>query len=101
MEEVFPRHTSLVPLSFPHFVLCLIGVEAEGLFKLDYRGRAGILSIVRWNLRPVIFGVEVFTLFGGFRLVFDSFSIFLGPSAERVQEPLFRFFLEFSREGSF
>ena len=25
---------------------------------LDYQGRAGIISIVRWNLRPVIFGVD-------------------------------------------
>ena len=41
----------------PSFVHCLIRVEAEGL--LDYEGRAGIISIVRWNLRPVIFGVEV------------------------------------------
>ena len=40
----------------PLFVHCLIRVEAEGL--LDYQGRAGIISIVRWNLRPVIFGVE-------------------------------------------
>ena len=40
----------------PLFVYCLIRVEAEGL--LDYQGRAGIISIVRWNLRPVIFGVE-------------------------------------------
>ena len=39
------------------FVHCLIRVEAEGL--LDYLGQAGIISIVRWNLRPVIFGVEV------------------------------------------
>ena len=28
----------------------------EGL--LDYKGRAGIISIVRWNLRPVIFGAD-------------------------------------------
>ena len=56
MEEV-PRRTSLVPREFPCFVLCLIGVETEGL--LDYQGRAGIISIVRWNLRPVIFGVEL------------------------------------------
>ena len=55
MEEV-PRRTSLVPLAFPCFVLCLIGVETEGL--LDYQGRAGIISIVRWNLRPVILGVD-------------------------------------------
>ena len=40
----------------PLFVHCLIRVETEGL--LDYQGRAGIISIVRWNLRPVIFGVE-------------------------------------------
>ena len=53
MEEV-PRRTSLVPLAFPCFVLCVVGVETEGL--LDY-GR-GIISIVRWKLRPVIFGVE-------------------------------------------
>ena len=44
--------TPFVPL----FVNCLIRVETEGL--LDYQGRAGIISIVRWNLRPVIFGVE-------------------------------------------
>ena len=40
----------------PLFAHCLIRMEAEGL--LDYKGRAGIISIVRWNLRPVIFGVE-------------------------------------------
>ena len=55
MEEV-PHRTSLVPLAFLCFVLCLIGVETEGI--LDYQGRAGIISIVRWNLRPVIFGVD-------------------------------------------
>ena len=55
MEEV-PRRTSPVPLAFPCFVLRLIGVETEGV--LDYQGRAGIMSIERWNLRPVIFGVE-------------------------------------------
>ena len=46
----------------PLFSLCLIGVETEGL--LDHQGRVGIISIVRWNLRPVIFGVESAT---GFR----------------------------------
>ena len=61
MEEV-PRRTSLAPFAFPCFVLCLIGVEAEGL--LDYQGRAGIMSIVRWNLRPVIFGVENWGVLG-------------------------------------
>ena len=33
-----------------------IGLEAEGL--LDFQGRRGIASVVRWNLRPVIFGVD-------------------------------------------
>ena len=42
----------------PLFVHCSIRVEAEGL--LDYQGRAGIISIVRWNLRPVIFSVDLF-----------------------------------------
>ena len=41
----------------PLFVHGLIRVEAEGL--LDYQGRAGVISIVLWNLRPVIFGVEI------------------------------------------
>ena len=51
-EEV-PRRTLLAPLASPCFVLCLIGVATEGL--LDFEGKAGITSIVRWNLRPVIF----------------------------------------------
>ena len=59
MEEV-PRRTSLVPLALPCFVLCLIGVETEEL--LDYQGRAGIMCIARWNLRPVIFGVDIFRI---------------------------------------
>ena len=41
---------------FPLFVLCLVRVETEGL--LDYQGKAGIMSIVQWNVRPVIVGVE-------------------------------------------
>ena len=40
----------------PLFRTLLIGVNTEGL--LAYQGRAGIISIVRWNLLPVIFGVE-------------------------------------------
>ena len=55
MEEV-PRRTSLAPLASSCFVLSSTGVETEGL--LDYQGRVGIMSVVRWNLRPVIFGVE-------------------------------------------
>ena len=44
MEEV-PSRTSLIPLVSRCFLLCLIGVGTEG----------GIISIVHWNLRPVIF----------------------------------------------
>ena len=40
----------------PLFSTSFNRVETEGL--LDYQGRAGIISTVRWNLRPVIFGVE-------------------------------------------
>ena len=40
----------------PLFCASLLRVETEGV--LDYQGRAGIISIVRWSLRPVIFGVE-------------------------------------------
>ena len=40
----------------PFFVLVLIGLEAKGL--LAFQGRRGIASVVRWNLRPVIFGVD-------------------------------------------
>ena len=34
-------------------------------------------------------------------VIFDSFSIFFSPGAERPREPLFRLFSEFSREGPF
>ena len=51
MEEVL-RRTSPAPLAS-----CLVGVETEGLL-VDYRERAGIISIVLWNLRPVILGVD-------------------------------------------
>ena len=39
-------------LASPYFLLCVLGLETEVL--LDYQGKAGIISIVRWNLRPVI-----------------------------------------------
>ena len=45
-SEPYLARTPCVPL----FVLCLIGVETEGV--LHYKGRAG-------TLRPVIFGVEI------------------------------------------
>ena len=40
----------------PFFCTLFKGVETEGL--LDYQGRAGIISILRWNLCLVIVGVE-------------------------------------------
>ena len=58
MEEAPRRTLGRTPFFFPLvLVLCLIGVETEGF--LDYQGRAGIMSIVRWNLRLVMFGVEL------------------------------------------
>ena len=42
MEEVL-RRTSLVPLAFPCFVYCLIGVDKEGL--LDYQGGRGSCAL--------------------------------------------------------
>ena len=55
MEEV-PCRTSVAALASLCFRLCLIGVETEGL--LDYQWRVGIISVVRWNLHPVICGVD-------------------------------------------
>ena len=51
--RVMPRLHPLRPLVV---VLCVLGMETEGLS--DYQGRAGIMSIVRWNLCPVIFGED-------------------------------------------
>ena len=47
-------------LGAPVFLLVLIGLEAKGL--LDFQGRRGITSVVQCNLRPVMFGVELFLL---------------------------------------
>ena len=55
MEEI-PRRTSLALRASLCFVLYLIGVEQKGF--LNYQGKAGIMSIVRWNLRLFIFGAE-------------------------------------------
>ena len=41
----------------PFFMLLLVGLEAKGL--LAFQGRRGIASVVQWNLRPVIFGVDI------------------------------------------
>ena len=46
---------SLVPLASPCRTQSLIGLETQGL--LDFQGKAGITSILQWNLRPVMFGV--------------------------------------------
>ena len=40
----------------PLFLLNLKGLEAQGF--LNFQGRRGITSAVRWNPHPVIFGVE-------------------------------------------
>ena len=76
LEEV-PRRTSRAPLAFPCFVHCLIRVEAEGF--LDYQGRAGIISIVRWNLRPVIFGAPSMHTVCSTLLIVWVFSVWQGP----------------------
>ena len=46
----------------PFFMLVLIGLEAKN--PLAFQGRRGIASVVRWNLRPVIFGVDVYSSMG-------------------------------------
>ena len=56
MEEV-PRRTSLVPLASPYFLLCFSGWKQKG-FETT-RGGWGLISIVRWNLGPVLFGVNL------------------------------------------
>ena len=59
-SKIQPRNrakkTSHCTCAGPFGPCFLIGLEAEGV--LDYQGRAGIISIVRWNLRPVIFDVN-------------------------------------------
>ena len=42
-------------LCVPVFLLILVGLEAKEL--LDFQGRRGITSILRWNLHPVLFCV--------------------------------------------
>ena len=70
------RKFRAVPRLYPLrslFVHCLTRVEAEGL--LDYQGRAGIISIVRWNLRPVIFGVGIRQIQVNFQRKFSSLDL--------------------------
>ena len=47
------RKFRVVPRSHPLFVHCFSGDRYRRVFRLP-----GIISIVRWNLRPVIFGVD-------------------------------------------
>ena len=54
MEEV-PRRTSRAPLASPLYAY-FHRSGSKGAFRLP--GRRGIASVVQWNLRPVIFGVE-------------------------------------------
>ena len=49
MVEV-PRRTSLALFASPCFILPLKGMETERL--VDYQGKAGIISIVRWKPLP-------------------------------------------------
>ena len=53
-EEV-RRRTSLAPLASPCFILSLSNLGTEGPLAFQ----AGITSSIRWNLCPVIFGVDV------------------------------------------
>ena len=46
----------------PFFMLIVIGLEAKN--RLAFQGRAGIASIVRWSLRPIIFGVDLLSIKG-------------------------------------
>ena len=54
----------------PVFLLVVIGLEAKGF--LDFQGRRGITSVVRWNLRPVIFGVDFEAQKTHLLVIFDS-----------------------------
>ena len=89
--EEAPHRTSLVPLASPYFLLRVKGVEPEG--PLDNQGGGGIISIVRSNLRPVIFGVD-------FSSVFNSYLTFRSPGTERPREPLSRLFSDFGLGGT-
>ena len=51
--RVVPRAHPLHPLVYAFFK----GLETKGL--LDFQGRCGITSVLRWNLRPVISGVDI------------------------------------------
>ena len=69
--RVAPRAHPLRPCVFAY----LIGPEAKGF--LDFQGRRGITSVVRWTLRPVIFGVDFLTTSMPKQRGFTKFSVFL------------------------
>ena len=52
--RVVPRAHPLPPCAFAYF---LEGLEAKG--RLDFQGRPGITSVVRWNPRSVMFSVKI------------------------------------------
>ena len=52
------RKFRVIPRSH-HLCPCTLFTRGGNRRLLDYQGRAGIMSTVRWNLRPVIFGVDL------------------------------------------
>ena len=46
----------------PFFMLVLMGLETTKN-RLAFQGRRGIASVVRWNPRPVVFGVDKIPVF--------------------------------------
>ena len=53
------RKFRAIPRLYPlRSLVCTLSNKGGSRGALDYQGRAGIISIVRWNLRPVIFGVD-------------------------------------------
>ena len=90
MEEV-RRRTSLAPLAFSCCLLCLIGVETEGL--LDYQGRAGIIFPLHGGTFAQSCSVSKTTFFQGLRKssnskesteVSQEFSEQIGPFIHRI-----------------
>ena len=66
----------------PFFMLILIGLQATGLLAFQERG--GIASFVRWNLRPVIFGVEPMSWEPGLSSKKNCWNNFEGVSGQAV-----------------
>ena len=51
MEEAL-CHTLSAPLAYPFYAY----LDRDAKRLLAFQGRRGIISVVRWNLRAVIFG---------------------------------------------